>query len=29
VFSQMGRRDLADMVVVGMDVEGFKGDFDF
>ncbi|EHK98808.1 putative Peroxisomal targeting signal receptor [Glarea lozoyensis 74030] len=29
VFSQMGRRDLAEKVVVGMDVEGFRGDFDF
>ena len=29
VFSQMGRRDLADQVVVGMDVEGFRGEFDF
>jgi peroxin-5 len=29
VFSQMGRRDLAERVVVGMDVEGFRGDFDF
>lgn len=29
VFSQMGRRDLAERVVVGMDVEGFRGEFDF
>ena len=29
VFSQMGRRDLAERVVVGMSVEGFRGDFDF
>ena len=29
VFSQMGRRDLAERVQVGMDVEGFRGDFDF
>jgi peroxin-5 len=29
VFSQMGRRDLAERVVVGMDIEGFRGDFDF
>jgi peroxin-5 len=29
VFSQMGRRDLAERVVVGMDVENFRGDFDF
>ena len=29
VFSQMGRRDLAGRVVVGMDIEGFRGDFDF
>jgi len=29
VFSQMGRRDLAERVVVGMDVETFRGDFDF
>jgi peroxin-5 len=29
VFSQMGRRDLAERVVVGMDVEGFREDFDF
>ncbi|KAF4631845.1 hypothetical protein G7Y89_g6285 [Cudoniella acicularis] len=29
VFSQMGRRDLAERVVVGMDVESFRGDFDF
>lgn len=29
VFSQMGRRDLAEKVVVGMDVEGFRGDFEF
>ena len=29
VFSQMGRRDLAERVVVGMDVEGFRGDFEF
>jgi len=29
VFSQMGRRDLAERVVAGMDVETFRGDFDF
>ncbi|PMD41757.1 TPR-like protein [Hyaloscypha variabilis F] len=29
VFSQMGRRDLAERVVVGMDVEGFRGEFEF
>lgn len=29
VFVQMGRRDLADRVVSGMDVESFRGDFDF
>ncbi|PBP21610.1 peroxisomal targeting signal receptor [Diplocarpon rosae] len=29
VFSQMGRRDLAERVVVGMDVEAFRGDFEF
>jgi peroxin-5 len=29
VFSQMGRRDLADRVVAGMDVETFRGEFDF
>ncbi|KAL2070895.1 hypothetical protein VTL71DRAFT_13921 [Oculimacula yallundae] len=29
VFSQMGRRDLAERVTVGMDVEAFRGDFDF
>lgn len=29
VFSQMGRRDLADRVVSGMDVESFRGEFDF
>jgi len=29
VFSQMGRRDLAEKVVSGMDVEGFRGEFDF
>jgi peroxin-5 len=29
VFSQMGRRDLADHVVTGMDVESFRGEFDF
>lgn len=29
VFSQMGRRDLADMVVAGMDVNVFRGEFDF
>lgn len=29
VFSQMGRRDLAERVVAGMDVESFRGDFDF
>jgi len=29
VFSQMGRRDLSERVVVGMDVQSFRGDFDF
>ena len=29
VFGNMGRRDLADRVEVGMDVEGFRGEFDF
>lgn len=29
VFSQMGRRDLAEKVTVGMNVESFRGDFDF
>ena len=29
VFSQMGRRDLSEMVVVGMDVEVFRRWFDF
>jgi len=29
VFGQMGRRDLADMVGPGMDVEFFRKDFDF
>jgi peroxin-5 len=29
VFSQMGRRDLAERVVVGMDVESFRGEFEF
>ena len=29
VFGSMGRRDLADRVEVGMDVEGFRNDFDF
>ncbi|KAF3898267.1 Peroxisomal targeting signal receptor [Trichophyton interdigitale] len=29
VFSQMGRRDLSDMVVSGMDVSVFKKEFDF
>jgi peroxin-5 len=29
VFSQMGRRDLADRVVVGMDVESFRSEFEF
>jgi peroxin-5 len=29
VFSQMGRRDLAERVVAGMDVDSFRGDFDF
>lgn len=29
VFSQMGRRDLAEKVVAGMDVEAFRGDFEF
>ena len=29
VFSQMGRRDLSEMVVPGMDVEAFRGEFDF
>lgn len=29
VFSQMGRRDLSERVVAGMDVESFRGEFDF
>ena len=29
VFQSMGRRDLAEKVVSGMDVETFRGDFDF
>ncbi|KAF8472533.1 hypothetical protein BDZ91DRAFT_775169 [Kalaharituber pfeilii] len=29
VFSQMGRRDLADMVMSGMDVDVFRGEFEF
>jgi peroxin-5 len=29
VFSSMGRRDLAEKVVAGMDVEAFRGEFDF
>ncbi|OAL44195.1 TPR-like protein [Pyrenochaeta sp. DS3sAY3a] len=29
VFGQMGRRDLADMVGPGMDVERFRGEFEF
>ncbi|KAK4197825.1 hypothetical protein QBC40DRAFT_231373 [Triangularia verruculosa] len=29
VFTQMGRRDLAEKVVVGVDPEIFKGEFDF
>ena len=29
VFGSMGRRDLADKVEVGMDVEGFRGEFEF
>jgi len=29
VFSQMGRRDLAEMVVVGVDPDRFRGEFDF
>jgi peroxin-5 len=29
VFGQMGRRDLADMVGSGIDVERFRGEFDF
>ncbi|KAI5302295.1 hypothetical protein KEM56_000823, partial [Ascosphaera pollenicola] len=29
VFSQMGRKDLADQVVVGMDVAPFRREFDF
>lgn len=29
VFSQMGRRDLAERVVAGMDVDSFRGDFEF
>ncbi|KAI9677991.1 MAG: Peroxisomal membrane signal receptor PTS1 [Caeruleum heppii] len=29
VFSQMGRRDLSDLVVPGMDVEAFRREFDF
>jgi peroxin-5 len=29
VFGQMGRRDLADLVGAGMDVERFRGEFEF
>ncbi|CAD6505556.1 BgTH12-01046 [Blumeria graminis f. sp. triticale] len=29
VFSQMGRRDLADRVAADMDIESFRADFDF
>jgi peroxin-5 len=29
VFSQMGRRDLADQVVAGMDVNVFRKEFEF
>jgi peroxin-5 len=29
VFGQMGRRDLADIVGPGMDVEKFRGEFEF
>jgi peroxin-5 len=29
VFSQMGRRDLAERVVSGMDVDAFRGEFEF
>ncbi|KAL8736529.1 MAG: hypothetical protein Q9181_002400 [Wetmoreana brouardii] len=29
VFGNMGRRDLAEKVQVGMDVEGFRGEFEF
>ena len=29
VFGQMDRRDLSEMVVPGMDVEAFRGEFDF
>ncbi|KAG7122987.1 Peroxisomal targeting signal receptor like protein [Verticillium longisporum] len=29
VFTQMGRRDLADKVVAGVDPDVFKGEFDF
>ena len=29
VFSSMGRRDLTDKVVFGMDIEQFRGEFDF
>ncbi|TPX08774.1 uncharacterized protein E0L32_009714 [Thyridium curvatum] len=29
VFGQMGRRDLAEKVIVGMDPEMFRGEFDF
>lgn len=29
VFSQMNRRDLAERVVTGMDVDSFRGEFDF
>ncbi|KAI9657678.1 MAG: Peroxisomal membrane signal receptor PTS1 [Bathelium mastoideum] len=29
VFSSMGRRDLSDMVGAGMDVDAFRGEFDF
>lgn len=29
VFTQMGRRDLAERVVTGMDPDGFRGEFEF
>jgi peroxin-5 len=29
VFGQMGRRDLSDIVGPGMDVERFRGEFEF
>lgn len=29
VFGNMGRRDLVERVVPGMDIEGFRGEFDF